>query len=137
MPRFRRMRTLQKFASVHASVHNQFDQERSLSSRAIFKLNRAAALAEWRGRLAAEQIPIADNLRRVRIRLTAPHSAVSERLSMAQGLTQTGPFLRVGNSADAGPGPPRKHPFSGMALRDRSEILKVILPHRSPARARS
>ncbi|MGV8989219.1 MAG: IS6 family transposase [Cypionkella sp.] len=51
MLRFRRMRTLQKFASVHASVQNHFNQKRSLSSRAIFKLNRAAALAEWRGLL--------------------------------------------------------------------------------------
>jgi len=49
MLRFRLMRTLQKFASVHASVHNHFNQERTLSSRTIFKLNRAAALAEWRG----------------------------------------------------------------------------------------
>ena len=53
MLRFRRTRTLQKFASVHASVHNHFNQERSLSSRATFKLNRAAALAEWRGLFAA------------------------------------------------------------------------------------
>ena len=53
MLRFRRMQTLQRFASVHASVHNHFNQERSLSSRAIFKLNRAAALTEWRGLLAA------------------------------------------------------------------------------------
>jgi len=48
MLRFRRMRSLQTFAAVHASVHNHFNQERSLSSRPIFKLNRAAALAEWR-----------------------------------------------------------------------------------------
>jgi putative transposase len=48
MLRFRRMRTLQKFASVHASVHNHFNQERHLYSRANFKLNRTAALAEWR-----------------------------------------------------------------------------------------
>jgi putative transposase len=53
MLRFRRMRTLQLFAVVHASVHNLFNQERSLSSRTIFKQNRAAALAEWRG-LCAE-----------------------------------------------------------------------------------
>jgi len=45
MLRFRRMRTLQKFVSVHASVSNHFNQERSLYSRANFKLNRAAALA--------------------------------------------------------------------------------------------
>ena len=49
MLRFRRMRSLQKFAAVHASVSNHFNQERSLSSRPIFKANRAAALAEWRG----------------------------------------------------------------------------------------
>jgi putative transposase len=49
MLRFRRMRNLQKFASVHASVHNHFNQERHLYSRQSFKANRAAALAEWRG----------------------------------------------------------------------------------------
>ncbi|WP_111735285.1 IS6 family transposase [Roseovarius amoyensis] len=48
MQRFRRMRSLQKFASVHASIFNHFNQERSLSSRDIFKRNRAVALAEWR-----------------------------------------------------------------------------------------
>ena len=48
MIRFRRMRTLQKFVSVHSSVHNHFNQERHLYSRENFKLNRAAALAEWR-----------------------------------------------------------------------------------------
>jgi putative transposase len=53
MLRFRRMRTLQKFASVHASVHNHFNQERALYSRQNFKLNRATALAEWRGLFAA------------------------------------------------------------------------------------
>ena len=49
MLRFRRIRSLQKFASVHASVSNHFNQDRSLSSRIHFKLNRAAALSEWRG----------------------------------------------------------------------------------------
>jgi putative transposase len=33
MLRFRRMRTLQKFASVHASVHNHFPTERHLQNR--------------------------------------------------------------------------------------------------------
>ena len=45
---FRRMRSLQKFVSVHASVYNHFNQERHLYSRSNFKLNRTAALAEWR-----------------------------------------------------------------------------------------
>ena len=48
MLRFRRMRSLQVFVAVHASVHNHFNQERHLYSRANFKLNRTAALAEWR-----------------------------------------------------------------------------------------
>jgi len=48
MLRFRRMRSLQKFAAVHSSVYNHFNQERALYNRNNFKLNRAAALAEWR-----------------------------------------------------------------------------------------
>ena len=52
MQRFRRMRSLQMFVSVHASVTNHFNLERSLTSRSNFKLNRAAALAEWRQLLA-------------------------------------------------------------------------------------
>ena len=41
------------FASVHASVYNHFNSERSLYSRSKFKINRDAALNEWRG-LCAE-----------------------------------------------------------------------------------
>ncbi len=48
MRRFRRMRSLQKFAAVHSSVYNHFNQERSLTSGDTFKLTRSAALAEWR-----------------------------------------------------------------------------------------
>ena len=48
MLRFQRMRSLQKFAAVHASVYNLFNQERHLYSRDNFKLNRTAALTEWR-----------------------------------------------------------------------------------------
>ena len=48
MQRFRSMRSLQKFAAVHSSVHNHFNLERHLYSRENFKLNRDAALAEWR-----------------------------------------------------------------------------------------
>ncbi len=51
--RFRCMRTLQKFASVHASVSNHFNQEGSLLSRTNYKAARATALAEWRGLLTA------------------------------------------------------------------------------------
>ncbi len=48
MAKFRSPATLQKFASIHASVHNHFNQERHLYRRKTFKLNRAAAVAEWR-----------------------------------------------------------------------------------------
>ena len=52
MARFRDIKTVQKFAAAHASIHNHFNQERHLYNRETFKLNRSAALAEWR-RLAA------------------------------------------------------------------------------------
>ncbi len=48
MARFRRVKTLQKFTSVHASLHNNFSQERHLVSRQEYKARRSAALAEWR-----------------------------------------------------------------------------------------
>jgi putative transposase len=48
MLRFRQMRCLQKFAAVHSSVYNHFNQERALYSRDHFKTNRTAALTEWR-----------------------------------------------------------------------------------------
>jgi putative transposase len=37
MLRFRRMRSLQKFASVHGSGHNHLDAERSLTNRPTYK----------------------------------------------------------------------------------------------------
>nr|WP_299950060.1 DDE-type integrase/transposase/recombinase [Hyphomonas sp. BRH_c22] len=44
MSRFRRMRSLQKFVSVHSSVHNHFNSERFIKPRIRFKLKRDAAL---------------------------------------------------------------------------------------------
>ena len=48
MAKFRRIKTLRKFATVHASICNQFNLERHLNRRDVFKPNRSAALAEWR-----------------------------------------------------------------------------------------
>ncbi len=48
MARFRDIKTLQKFASVHASIHNHFNHQRHLNRREPFKQDRDAALAEWR-----------------------------------------------------------------------------------------
>ncbi len=48
MAKFRSAKSLQKFASIHSSLHNHFNQERHLCNRETFKLNRTAALAQWR-----------------------------------------------------------------------------------------
>ena len=48
MAKFRDVKTLQKFASAHASIHNHFNLDRELNPRETFKQNRSAALAVWR-----------------------------------------------------------------------------------------
>ena len=48
MSKFRDVKTLQKLASIHASIHNHFNLQRHLTPRETFKQNRAAAMAEWR-----------------------------------------------------------------------------------------
>jgi putative transposase len=52
MLRFRQMKSLQKFASVHASFHNHFNKDRHLTQRDSFKDQRSAALAEWKALMA-------------------------------------------------------------------------------------
>jgi len=52
MQRFRSLKTLQKFSSVHSQVHNHFNQERHLVTRQAYKQRRSAALAEWRALVA-------------------------------------------------------------------------------------
>ncbi len=52
MLRFRQMKSLQKFASVHANVHNHFNSDRHLNDRQTYKANRSAALAEWKDLMA-------------------------------------------------------------------------------------
>ncbi len=46
MAKIRGIKTLQKFAADHASIHNHFNQDCHLNRRDIFKQNRSAALAE-------------------------------------------------------------------------------------------
>jgi putative transposase len=48
MAQFRDIKTLQKFASAHTSIHNHFNLDRHLTNRDDVKKNRSAALAEWR-----------------------------------------------------------------------------------------
>ena len=52
MARFRDIKTLQKFASVHASLHNHFNLERHLISRKHYKRNRAKAQAALQAKAA-------------------------------------------------------------------------------------
>jgi putative transposase len=56
MPRFRQMRSLQKFTSIHASLHNHFAQERHLVDRTTFEERRSAALAEWQLLVASSRL---------------------------------------------------------------------------------
>jgi len=57
MARFRSPAPSRKFAAVHASAHSHFNRERHRYSRKNFKLNRSAALAEWRELSAARGAP--------------------------------------------------------------------------------
>jgi putative transposase len=47
MLRFRQMKSLQKFTSVHASVSNHFNLESHIVDRETYRERRSAALAEW------------------------------------------------------------------------------------------
>lgn len=53
MSRFRRMRSLQKFVSIHSSVYNHFNHQKNIESRARFKSLRDVALFEWRALIVA------------------------------------------------------------------------------------
>jgi putative transposase len=44
---FRSPKTLQKFSSIQAQVHNHFNRERHLATREVYKQGRSAALVEW------------------------------------------------------------------------------------------
>ncbi|GAA4641463.1 IS6 family transposase [Pontixanthobacter gangjinensis] len=52
MLRFRQMKSLQKFASLHANIHNHFNSQRHLIDRQTYKTARSAALAEWQNLMA-------------------------------------------------------------------------------------
>ncbi len=60
MAKFRDVKSPQKFAAVHASIDNHFNQDRHLNRRDIFKQNRSTALAEWRQLAAAGGLSASD-----------------------------------------------------------------------------
>lgn len=78
MQRLRLKQSLQKFAAIHYSVHNHFNQERNPYSRSNFKQNRTAALAEWRQLIASWPLSSPTIRRLVRVRLTAPSGGHKE-----------------------------------------------------------
>jgi putative transposase len=47
MAKIRSVKSLQKFATIHASIHNHSNQERHLYCRQNFKDNRSATLSKW------------------------------------------------------------------------------------------
>jgi putative transposase len=57
MLRFRRMRSLQKFVSIHSSVYNHFSFERYINTKIRFKQRRDAAFREWRELLVTDLSP--------------------------------------------------------------------------------
>ncbi len=48
MLRFRRMKTLQKFVSIHATLSNHINHERHIVDRQTFKDRRSAGLTDWK-----------------------------------------------------------------------------------------
>jgi putative transposase len=62
-----RVRSLQKFAAIHASIHKHLSAEQGFYSRSNFKLNRAA-----------HQFETAGELRFFRIHLTARNTLYTQ-----------------------------------------------------------
>jgi putative transposase len=46
MSKFRDVKTLQKFGSINASIHNHFNLYRHLNNRSVFKQKRLSDFAE-------------------------------------------------------------------------------------------
>ena len=53
MQRFKSARSAQQFLSMHAAVHNTFNLQRHLVSRATLRIFRAEAANEWRNAVVA------------------------------------------------------------------------------------
>ena len=72
----RQMKSLQKFASVHASLHNHFASDRHLIDRQTYKLSRLGRVAIAHGLKNALPCPNRAERRIVAISLTTPASAI-------------------------------------------------------------
>ena len=98
MLRFRPMKSLQQFASVHASLHNHFASDRHLVDRQTIKRHRSVALAEWQSLAARDTTMQRDQLarwRHVRIRLMRWMAPVSNDGESYRGLLSKQPVQRT------------------------------------------
>ena len=103
MLRFRRMKTLQKFVSVHANVHNHFNTERHLVDRPTYKLLRSVGpgrVARPHGLRHDGQRSKCAKRRFVRIRLTAPELMVGRLSAFKQPHFESGRCKRAAHSHD-------------------------------------
>ena len=53
MQRFKSARSAQRFLSMHAAIHNTFNLQRHLVSRATLRIFRAEAANQWRDAVTA------------------------------------------------------------------------------------
>jgi transposase-like protein len=53
MQRFKSARSAQRFLSIHAPVHNNFNLQRHVISRSTFRIFRAEAAAQWQAAVCA------------------------------------------------------------------------------------
>lgn len=91
-PRFWQIKSLQKFASVHAFLHDHFNSERHFVDRQTFKQRRSAGRAEWQKVAAsATQRSKCAQPGALLIGLTPPGQAFAARLTAR--LATTGPLL--------------------------------------------
>jgi DDE domain len=102
MQRFRSMKTLQKFSSVHAQVHNHFNQERYLvpgrfTSRDARSHWRSGAPLQGRASLARGRVAL--RIGDV-VTLTTPGRRISTLVVLLRGLTPRATALVIAASKD-------------------------------------
>src|SRR5437660_8625129 len=78
MQRFKLARSAQRFLSMHAAVHNTFNLQRHLVSRATLRVFRAEAADQWRTRLPQrDRVFRVGLLRSADVNLTMPNSSAT------------------------------------------------------------
>ena len=83
MLRFRQMRSLQKFTSVHSSVHNHFNHQRNIKQSTRFKGLRRRPSGMARTSCCIRRDLENSCWRLVRVRLTAPLKPIQKQVNQA------------------------------------------------------